>query len=262
MQSRPRHIDYATALGLAVGFGMIAAAIAFGGAPLAFLDWPSLLIVLGGTLAVTTVCFSFEEMKRAQIVIFNTLFRRDTAPGRAAALTLQLADQARKNGHLSLQALLRSGDLHPFQRRALQLVIDGVGPDEIERILRQDLHAMVGRHSKSASVLRKAAEVAPAMGLIGTLVGLVQMLGSLNDPASIGPSMALALLTTLYGAVLANMVFAPLAAKLERNSEEEALLNQIHILAAVSIGRKENPRRLEAMLNAILPPADRVRVYD
>ncbi len=100
------------------------------------------------------------------------------------------------------------------------------------------------------------------MGLIGTLVGLVQMLGNLSNPGAIGPSMALALLTTLYGAMLANMVFSPLAAKLERNSIEERLINELYLIGALSIGRHENPRRLEMLLNAILPPSQRVRVYD
>ena len=100
------------------------------------------------------------------------------------------------------------------------------------------------------------------LGLIGTLLGLVQMLGNLSDPASIGPSMALALLTTFYGAVLANMVFLPLASKLERNSEAEALLDTIYLTAALSIARQDNPRKLEIELNAILPPGERVRIFD
>ena len=100
------------------------------------------------------------------------------------------------------------------------------------------------------------------MGLVGTLIGLVQMLGNLDDPASIGPSMAVALLTTFYGAILANMVFAPLASKLERNSHEESTIYQLYMLAIGSIGRQENPRRLEMQLNSILPPSQRIRFYD
>jgi len=158
--------------------------------------------------------------------------------------------------------MLRQIRGEPFLGQALQLVVDGTPGDEIERILRRDIGAMAQRHLKSASILRKAAEVAPAMGLIGTLVGLVQMLGSLNDPGAIGPGMAVALLTTFYGAVLANMVFSPLASKLERNSEEELLLLNLYLTGAASIGRLENPRRLELLLNTLLPPAKRVRVFD
>jgi chemotaxis protein MotA len=100
------------------------------------------------------------------------------------------------------------------------------------------------------------------MGLIGTLIGLVQMLGSLDDPSSIGPAMAVALLTTFYGAVLANMVFNPLAGKLERNSHIESTVSQIYTIGAASISRQENPRRLEMMLNTILPPDNRVAFFD
>ena len=118
------------------------------------------------------------------------------------------------------------------------------------------------RHVKSTGVLRKAAEFAPAMGLIGTLIGLVQMLGNLQDPSTIGPAMAVALLTTFYGAVLANMVFMPLASKLERNSAEEMLIYNLYTMGATSIGRQENPRRLEMLLNSVLPPAKRVKYFD
>ena len=100
------------------------------------------------------------------------------------------------------------------------------------------------------------------MGLIGTLIGLVQMLGNLDDPSKIGPAMAVALLTTMYGAILANMVFGPLAAKLERNSGEEISLRRIYTLAVLSIVRQENPRQLELMLNTVLPPAKRISVFE
>jgi chemotaxis protein MotA len=111
-------------------------------------------------------------------------------------------------------------------------------------------------------VLRRASEVAPAMGLIGTLVGLVQMLGSLSDPSAIGPAMALALLTTFYGAVLGNVVLSPLAAKVERAAEEDALVKTLYTIGAVSIARQENPRRLEMLLNAVLPPGKRIQYFD
>jgi chemotaxis protein MotA len=127
--------------------------------------------------------------------------------------------------------------------------------------MRREMHAIQQRHARSAGILRKAAEVAPAMGLIGTLIGLVQMLSHLEDPSTIGPGMAVALLTTFYGAVLATLVFAPLAAKLERNSADEMLVNQVYVISCVSIARQENPRRLEAQVNALLPPARRVRYF-
>ena len=228
------NMDIATALGLAAGFLLLAAAILHGGSPFAFVDVPSVLIVVGGTFAVTMISFSLEEVLRAQSVLVQTLIDRRRAPNVAARAVLRLADTARKSGVLSLQAVVPQ-----LRGQAKQI-----------------------RHAHSASVLRRAAEVAPAMGLIGTLLGLVQMLGNLSDPASIGPSMAIALLTTFYGAVLANMVFLPLASKLERNSEAEALLDTIYLTAALSIARQDNPRKLEIELNAILPPGERVRIFD
>ena len=138
----------------------------------------------------------------------------------------------------------------------------GLRCSEWEAVAIPAFNEMTLRHEKSAGVFRKAAEVSPAMGLIGTLVGLVQMLGNLEDPSTIGPAMAVALLTTFYGAILANMVFAPLASKLERNSDEEALVQNLYLLGAVSIGRRENPRHLEAMLNSLLPPSARLQQFD
>ncbi len=118
------------------------------------------------------------------------------------------------------------------------------------------------RNMRSVDILRRAGDVAPAMGLIGTLIGLVQMLGSLNDPRTIGPAMAIALLTTFYGAILAHMVFLPLAARADRMSEEEALSNSVYTLGVASIGRKENPRRLEVIVNALLPPEQKVNFFE
>jgi chemotaxis protein MotA len=138
--------------------------------------------------------------------------------------------------------------------RGMSMAIDGTPGEEIERIMQRELQATSHRNTRTVSILRKAADISPAMGLIGTLVGLVQMLGNLEDPSTIGPSMAIALLTTFYGAILANMVFTPLASKLERNSADETLINTLYVMAAASIGRQENPRRLEMLLNTVLPP--------
>ena len=163
---------------------------------------------------------------------------------------------------MSLQGHLDSLQSEEYLWKGLSLVVDGTPSEEVEAIMRKDMNATIGRHQKGANILRKAGDVAPAMGLIGTLIGLVQMLGNLDDPSSIGPSMAVALLTTFYGAVLANMVFMPLAGKLERNSNDEELLNSVYMVGAVSIGRQENPRRLEMLINSILPPSKRVSYFD
>lgn len=257
-----RTFDVATVVGLAGAFFLIGTAIALGGSMGSFLDVPSVLIVIGGTLAVTTICFSLPEVARSAKVIAKTVVHVTRDPAHAAIRTLMLADVARKQGVLALQARLQEIADEPFLYQGVAMVVDGILDNDVEGILQRDLQATQLRHHQAAGVLRKAGEVSPAMGLIGTLIGLVQMLGNLDDPSTIGPSMAVALLTTFYGAILANLVLLPLAAKLERNSAEEALVNRVFLMGVVSISRQENPRRLEMMLNSILPPTQRVQYYD
>ena len=255
-------MDIATVLGLLIGFGLIITAMVLGGSLTAFIDTPSIMIVVGGTFAVTMISFTIREMARAFKAVMLIVFRSPGDAGDAGSELLELAEHARKEGVLALQKVLSQFEGVPFLHRAMQLVTDGTPGDEVDRIMRKELQSMRSRHSQSAGVLRRAAEVSPAMGLIGTLVGLVQMLGGLDDPATIGPAMAVALLTTFYGAVLANMVFSPLATKLERNSAAETLLNEVYVTAAASIGRQENPRRLEMLLNTLLPPAKHLAHFE
>jgi chemotaxis protein MotA len=254
-------LDAATLVGLASGLGLVALAMMMGGSPASFLDIPSLLIVFGGTFGVVTGCFSFEEMGRAHTVAYNAIFRSERDPAAAAMEVVGLADIARRKGVLALEQEIEPVTADAFGRRALWMVLEGAPGEEIETVLKREIHETMQRHASSAGIFRKAAEVSPGMGLIGTLIGLVQMLGNLNDPATIGPSMAVAVLTTFYGAVMATMVFTPLASKLERNAENEVLVANIYMLAAASIARQENPRRLEGLLNALLPPEKRVRFY-
>lgn len=255
-------LDLATLLGLLAAFGLIVAAIVLGGSPGSFINLPAIFIVIGGTLAVTTICFSINEVSKTLGVVSKTIFHSIREPSDAALQVMQISQLARKNGVLSLQQVLDSVKNEPFLHKAVSLVVDGVPGGQVENILRRELNSMVQRHAKSASVLRRAADFAPAMGLIGTLIGLVQMLGNLDDPTTIGPSMAVALLTTFYGAVLANLVFVPLASKLERNSSLEEVVNNVYVMGAASIGRQENPRRLEMLLNSTMPPSDRIRFFE
>ena len=216
-------IDFATLIGLFGALGLILGAILLEGRSTAFINIPfvnvpAILLVVFGTFAVTMVSYSVQEVLQAQPIMLRTLFRSGQSPNDAAMRMLQLAERARRRGILQLQSELYGLRPEPFLHRSMTMLVDGIAVEEIERNLTFETHAMMQRHVRSAGILRRAAEVAPAMGLIGTLVGLVQMLGSLNDPESIGPAMAVALLTTLYGALLANVVFLPLASKLERNS--------------------------------------------
>ena len=255
-------LDVATLVGLAAAAGVILLAITTGGSARAFLDPPSLLIVLGGTLAVTTASFSLGDVAVAWRSAAAVLVHQTLDPKGVARQVILLAEAARRAGPETLRNVLPELRGEPFLHRSVTLITEGHPPDTIEQMLTGEVEATVGAQGKSAGVLRRASEVAPAMGLIGTLVGLVQMLGSLSDPSAIGPAMALALLTTFYGAVLGNVVLSPLAAKVERSAEEDALVKTLYTIGAVSIARQENPRRLEMLLNAVLPPGKRIQYFD
>jgi chemotaxis protein MotA len=257
-----RKMDLATLLGLIAALALIATAIVLNGSFRAFIDIPATLMVVLGTVAVTAISYTSDELREARPSFRQALFRTEIDPRVAARRVLTLADKARKRGLLQLQ-----GDLYglrdaPFLQRSLGMLIDGLQVDEIERNMTLEAHALAqGRH-RAAAILRRAAEVSPAMGLIGTLVGLVQMLGNLDSPERIGPAMSVALLTTLYGALLANVVFLPLASKLERNATVEQLVSQIYTMGVASMGRQENPRRLEMLLNTVLPAGQQIRYFD
>jgi len=253
--------DLATIIGLLAGFLFVIAAIAIGGNFETFVDTRSALIVLGGTFAITAVSFSPAEVVNAQRAVVKALLRRPINIEATATRMINLIGVTRRNGLPAMENQLKGSVRHPFALNALSMAADGMESDELERILVQEVRTTAGRHAASASLFRRAAEVAPAMGLIGTLVGLVQMLNHLNEPQSIGPAMAIALLTTLYGAVLGNMVFAPLASKLERNSREESLLLSIYAATAVAIAKQEHPRRLEQIINSMLPPTQRIQYF-
>ena len=251
-----------TLAGLICGIGILALAIGLGGSAGSFVNAPSILIVVGGTVCAVIVSFSPGDVADSMRLAKNALSRPIPDVSEAAVRLLHLADIARQRGVLSLQAVLPDLVDNAFLHKGLSLAVDGLSGAEVETIMMHDLHAAAERRAIGVGVLRRAAEYAPAMGLIGTLIGLVQMLSHLDDPAAIGPSMAIALLTTFYGAVLANLVLAPLAAKLERDGAEDMLINQIFVMGAVSISRQENPRRLEILFNSVLPPSRRVQYFD
>jgi chemotaxis protein MotA len=261
-EAASRKMDLATLFGLIAALALIAVAIVMNGSPLAFVDVPAILMVVLGTFAVTAISYTGEELREAQPSFRQAMFRTEIDPRVAARRALTLADKARKRGMLSLQGDLYGVRDAPFLQRSLSMLVDGLQVDEIERNMTLEAHALAqGRH-RAAAILRRAAEVSPAMGLIGTLVGLVQMLGNLDSPERIGPAMSVALLTTLYGALMANVVFLPLASKLERNATVEQLVSQIYTMGVASMGRQENPRRLEMLLNTVLPAGQQIRYFD
>lgn len=254
--------DLFTILGIVLSLSLVAGAIAMGNSNASFLDIPSILIVILGTFAATSISYTSEEIRNVWGILASALVRRIRKPSMMARQLMDIAALARKKGTLILSSL--DGELRrdPLIHRAMQMVIDGYTGDDIDRVLGQEIDSLVERHRRSASILRRASEIAPSMGLIGTLVGLVQMLSSLDDPSAIGPAMALALLTTFYGAIMGMVILAPLAGKLERNSNDEAMIRVLIMNAAISIARQENPRRLEMIINSELPPDERIKYFD
>ncbi len=255
-------LDLATILGLIFAFGLIAGAIFMGSSNANFFNVPSLMIVLFGTMAATAVSYTPEELKYVGSLIGQSSLQRLWNPSALASNLVSLSVIAKKKGVLALSNYDGELQKNIFLHRSFQMVIDGFNADDVEFLLAQELEAGLERHKRSASVTRRASEVAPAMGLIGTLVGLVQMLADLENPETIGPAMAVALLTTFYGAILGTIVMAPLAVKLEKRSNDEALIKNLIKITAVSIARQENPRKLEMLLNSELPPAKRIRYFD
>jgi len=249
-------------VGMLIAFGLVIGAIALGGSAGAFFDVRGLMIVFFGTFAVTAVSFGPGQILHVPRLVWDVLRTGQRDLSAETIRLLKLATEARKHQDLlSLQKLVGKLRDRPFLAKAVTMAAEGHSPDEIEQNMRQDANSIAERHGEAVDILRRMGDIAPAMGLIGTLVGLVQMLGSLDQPEGIGPAMQVALLTTLYGALLAHLIFIPLAAKTEQCANEENLLNNIYAMGAASIRRQENPRRLEMLLNTVLPPTARVRHF-
>lgn len=249
-----RLMDIATVIGLGVGSVLITAAIILGGSALIFINVPSLIIVLGGTLAATLIKYSIADMINTVSIIMKTFFVKNSSPVDLVERIKDMAEIARREGLLALEGK-DHGD--PFLSKGLGLLADGVDASQVVMVLDRELQYSRERHKKGQNILKGMAATAPAFGMIGTLIGLVQMLASMDDPSKIGPAMAVALLTTLYGAVFANLVFGPLADKLDLRSKEEGLNRELVLAGVEAIARGENPRLIEQHLKVFLAPAIR-----
>lgn len=255
-------LDLSTILGIIFAIALIAGAVSMGKSDASFFDLPSILIVVFGTVAATSIAYTAQEMRRASRIIGNSMFHKQWDYANMARQLLDLATLARKKGTLALGGAMDEISKDKLLARGVEMVVDGFSADDIERVLMQEIDSLVERHRRSAGILRRASEIAPAMGLIGTLVGLVQMLAALDNPDAIGPAMAVALLTTFYGAILGMVILSPLAAKLDRNSNAEAAIRTLIMVGMASIARQENPRRLEMLLNSELPPESRIVYFN
>jgi chemotaxis protein MotA len=247
-------MDIATIVGIFVAFGLVIAAIAKD--IMVFVDIPSVLIVFGGTIGAVLICYPLNQVLGVVGVIKKTFLFKLDSPADIIARFMDYANKARREGILSLEPLLK--DIQDdFLRKGLQLTVDGMEPQAIQEILETEIAYLEERHQTGADILATFGTYAPALGMIGTVIGLVLMLKTMNDPSSIGPSMAVALITTFYGAVLANLVFNPMAAKLKNRSKEEVLIRGMILEGILCISKGENPRIIEEKLNSYLPPKQR-----
>jgi len=249
-------MDLATVLGIVISLGLVLSAIMMGGSILIFVSIPSLLIVVGGTIGATLVNYPLKRVVSVMSVFKKTLFAQDLSPQETIDQFKDYADRARREGILSLEPII-SGIEDPYLKKGLQLTVDGLEPQAIQEILESEIANTEARHSDGQDILKSFGEYAPALGMIGTVIGLVQMLQTMSDPSSIGPAMAVALITTFYGAVLANLVFIPMAGKLKSRSNSEIRIKEMQLEGVLAISRGENPRIIEEKLSCFQSVSDR-----
>lgn len=249
-------MDLATLVGLLGALGIVVMAMVLGGDVGIFVNVPSLLIVIGGSLMVVLIKFTLGQFLAAGKVAGKAFMFKSVSPEEIIAETVELADAARKGGLLSLEDKEVST---PFMQRGIQLLVDGHDPEVVKSLLHKEAGLTTERHEFGAKIFKALGDVGPSMGMIGTLVGLVQMLSNMSDPKSIGPAMAVALLTTLYGAMLATCVALPIADKLDNRKDEEALNQALIIDGLLAIQAGQNPRVIEQMLRNYLPEKIRER---
>jgi len=247
-------VDLATLLGIIGGLGVIVTSILMGGSAPIFVNVPSIMIVVGGTVAVTLTRVSLKHFFGSFKVGIGAFMYKKHMPQELIAEAVELSNVARKEGILALEG--RDID-HPFLKQGIDLCIDGHPPETVSDILEREMDLNLERQDMGIKMFMAIGDAAPAMGMIGTLIGLVQMLSSMDDPKSIGPAMAVALLTTLYGAVIANAFAIPIAEKLKLIMNEDRLNKMLILESVTAIQEGTNPRVLQQSLTAFLPENSR-----
>jgi chemotaxis protein MotA len=249
-------MDIATVIGIIVGVGLICTSIMLSTSIMTFVDIPSVAVVIGGTFAAVLIGFPLGRVLKVFGVAKNAFFAKAQNPVENIKSLVKLAEIARRDGILSLEQHL-TGDVDPFLSAGLRMAIDGQDPTVIEGAMDQEIEALMDRHSAGKALFDTVGKYAPAFGMIGTLIGLVIMLQNMADPSALGPAMAIAMITTFYGAVIANLLAMPIADKLEIRSTDE-VKNRILILRGVmSIQAGDNPRVVQQKLLAFLDPKQR-----
>ncbi|KNY26143.1 motility protein A [Pseudobacteroides cellulosolvens] len=253
-------MDIATLIGLIAGVICLIISILLGGSLLAFFDIPSIFIVIGGGLCSVLISYRIKEVAALMKVAVKTFKNNSKPPFEIIQELVQLSTLARREGLLALESNLEKIE-DDFLKNAIQLVIDGTEADIVRESLELELTNLQKRHTKGQGLFKTLAAMFPAWGMIGTLIGLINLLKALDDPTKIGPSMAVALITTFYGSLLANFICTPMAAKLATSSKEEVQLKTLTIEGILSIQAGENPKIMEHKLKTFLSPQDKM-IYD
>ena len=247
-------MDIATIIGMILGFSLILWAMLSKGTVEMFMDPAGVAIVAGGTLAVALMSFPLKQVLAVTKVIRHAFLTKSRDLPALIKELVKFAEVARRDGILSLENMTRDNE-NTFLVSGIQMAVDGTDPELIEQIMCSEVESVSERHLSGKAILENMGKYAPAFGMIGTLVGLVLMLANMDDPDAIGPGMAVALLTTLYGAMAANMVFLPLSEKLALRSQEEILSMNIAMRGVMSIQSGDNPRIVEQKLKIFVAPA-------
>jgi chemotaxis protein MotA len=253
-------MDLGTLLGIVSGFGLVIIAMSMGGGFGAFVNAPSLMIVCGGTMGATLINYPISDILRVIKVAKNAFFSEKIKTKKIIETLIEMSKISRRDGILGLEKTLK--DIKdPFFVKGMTLMIDGIEPTKLSELLDTEVEYIEERHRLGAEIFMTMGNFAPAMGMVGTLIGLVKMLMDMSDPSSIGPSMAVALLTTFYGVILANLIFLPISGKLKTRSAQELATKQLVMSGILSVQSGDNPRMLEQKLHSFVSPKERKTVF-
>lgn len=246
-----KQLDIATLAGIISGMLLITGAMMAGGGIGMFINVSSMLIVFGGTIAATLVNFPLKEVIKVSQIAVKAFFSTEESPTEMISQLVALTGKAKKEGMLAMEQSVKEIE-NPLLKTGLGYIVDSMPPEDVKNALTLQQIAIHSRHKAGQDIFKGMGRWAPAFGMIGTLIGLVQMLASMEDPSSIGPAMAVALLTTFYGALLANLVFLPIAGKLARRSDIEMVTMKLVMEGLEALQRGMSPMLVETTLKAFL----------
>jgi len=250
-------LDIATFIGILVSFGLVIISILLGGDGAWFVNAPSLMIVFGGTMGATLLAYPLRDVLSVFKVAQNVFMYKSQSISKLIPMMAGFAKKARREGILSFEPQLDEIE-DPFLVKGIQMAIDGMESSAIENVMTTEIIYVEERHRLGADIFSTMGTFAPAVGMLGTIIGLVQMLMQMENPSQIGAPMAVALLTTFYGTLLANLVFLPVAGKLKTRSKQELLFKQMVLEGVISIQSGDNHRVVEQKLKAFIAPNARM----